>query len=203
MSSETIQEIQSKLDTLLLGNSHILQRLQDMDNIVKQDPEIEAESKSYTPESQLTKNFKLRDLIRSKRAILKGINNMPSNEGVESLIRLCENILQPVRDHYGVPILPNSGYRSPALNESTPNASKTSQHMKCQAVDFEVPGISNFALAKWIRPRLDFDQLILEFYDGEDPHSGWVHCSYVSKEKNRRMVMTTSDGVKYIPGLIY
>ena len=69
-----------------------------------------------------------------------------------------------------------SGYRSPALNKAV-GGSKTSQHCNGQAADFESTRISNPNLAKWIEKNLRFDQLILEFYDGEDPNSGWIHCS--------------------------
>jgi hypothetical protein len=44
-------------------------------------------------------------------------------------------------------------------------------------------------VAEWIRDHLDFDQLILEFHDPEDPMSGWVHVSLKEKE-NRRQVLT-------------
>jgi hypothetical protein len=54
----------------------------------------------------------------------------------------------------------------------------TSQHAKGEAADFEVPGVANIELARWIRDTLDFDQLILEFHDPDDPTAGWVHCSY-------------------------
>ena len=49
----------------------------------------------------LTRNFTLSELTKSDTAIRKGINNNPSAEQVEKLKALCENILQPVRDHFG------------------------------------------------------------------------------------------------------
>ena len=36
---------------------------------------------------------------------------------------------------------------------------------------------------EWIRENLDFDQMIWEF--GNDDNPDWVHISYVSKDKNR------------------
>ena len=45
--------------------------------------------------------------------------------------------------------------------------------------------IDNKELAKYIKNNLIYDQLILEFYNPDDPSSGWVHCSY-NKEENRK-----------------
>ena len=50
---------------------------------------------------QLSRNFSLQELIKSDTAIRKGINNNPSSGQIEKLKDLCENILQPVRDHFG------------------------------------------------------------------------------------------------------
>ena len=62
----------------------------------------------------------------------------------------------------------------------------TSQHTLGQAVDIEIPGIDNEELFDYIKENLEYDQIILEFYDGVDPRSGWVHVSYVSLEDNRK-----------------
>ena len=47
---------------------------------------------------------------------------------------------------------------------------------------------------------MDFDQLILEFYDPDNPSGGWVHVSYNEKGSNRKQVLTY-DGKKYSNGL--
>src|SRR5690606_32172476 len=97
---------------------------------------------------------------------------------------------------------PSSGYRSHALNVAI-GGSKSSQHCRGEAADFEVPGVPNRTLARWIEKRLEFDQLILEFYRAEVPGSGWVHCSYVAPPRIcRREVLTTSDGRSYQRGLL-
>ena len=70
---------------------------------------------------------------------------------------------------------------------------------------FESYSISNPDLAKWIQDNLDFDQLILEFYDGVDPNSGWIHCSYKRDGSNRKDVLTAlkqKGKVKYEKGLV-
>ena len=63
---------------------------------------------------QLSRNFSLQELIKSDTAIRKGIDNNPNADQIEKLKALCENILQPVRDHFGR-VKVTSGYRSPEL----------------------------------------------------------------------------------------
>ena len=124
----------------------------------------------------LSNNFTLNELTKSQTATRKGIHNEPSTEHIENLIHLAKTILQPVREHFGKPVMISSGYRSPELCEAIGSSAK-SQHAKGEAADFEIPGVDNKELAAWITKNCDFDQLILEFYDGVDPNSGWVHCS--------------------------
>ena len=148
---------------------------------------------------QLSANFTLEELCKSQIAERKGIDNMPREPAdatiIENLTRVCDRILQPVRDHFGVPFTPSSGYRSLALNRAI-GSKDTSQHIKGEAVDFEVPGIANADLAMWISDNLEFDQLILEFYTPGKPESGWVHCS-ITGGTNRRMALTINrDGTQ-------
>ena len=83
----------------------------------------------------LSQNFSLRELTTSQTAERKGISNEPTEEHIENLKLLCKNILQPVRDEWGV-VSVSSGYRSPALCEALGSKS-TSQHARGQAADFE------------------------------------------------------------------
>ena len=136
----------------------------------------------------LTKNFSYQEMIKSSTAARIGVSNDATREHVINLVNLCNFILQPVRDEFG-PIRINSGYRSPALNKAV-GGSKTSQHCNGEAADFESSRISNPQLAAWVAKNLDFDQLILEFYDGKDPHSGWIHCSYKMDGSNRKNTLT-------------
>ena len=124
----------------------------------------------------LTRNFSLLELTKSDTAIRKGINNNPSAEQIEKLKLLCENILQPVRDHFGR-VKITSGFRSVELCLAI-NSSANSQHARAEAADFECPGVDNAELADWIKRELPYDQLILEFYTPGEPNSGWIHCSY-------------------------
>ena len=136
---------------------------------------------------KLSENFSLAELVKSQTAVRKGINNEPGTAEIENLIHLAKNILQPVREHFGKPVIISSGYRSPELCEAIGSSAK-SQHAKGEAADFEIGGVDNKELATWISKNTEFDQLILEFYDGVDPNSGWVHCS-ASKEKSRKQIL--------------
>ena len=126
---------------------------------------------------KLTTNFSLNELTKSQTAERKGIDNTPSTEHQENLKSLCENVLQPVRDHFSRVVSISSGYRSPVLCAAIGSKS-TSQHARGEAADFEIFGVSNKALADYIDEALHYDQLILEYWKESDPNSGWVHCSY-------------------------
>lgn len=151
----------------------------------------------------LSKNFTLQEFTKSQTALRMGIDNTPEGEHLEAAKALFENVVQPVREHFG-PTVINSGYRGPALNEAV-GGSATSQHCKGQAVDIECPGVPNADVAQWIVDNLDFDQVILEFYTPGIPDSGWVHVSYKADGENRKSILTAmkEDGkTVYKTGLI-
>ena len=139
---------------------------------------------------KLSNNFSLAELTKSQTAVRKNIKNDPGTQEVNNLIHLAESVLQPVREHFGKPVMISSGYRSPELCEAIGSSAK-SQHAKGEAADFEIPGVDNMQLAIWINKNTDFDQLILEYYEPGDPNSGWVHCSAV-KEGSRAQVLKAS-----------
>ena len=131
---------------------------------------------------KLSSNFSLRELTKSQTAERKGIDNTPTEEHTENLKLLCENILQPTRDEWGV-VSVSSGYRSPALCVAI-GSSEKSQHARGMAADFECHSVDNKELFDWVTSNLDYDQAILEFYTGS-PESGWLHVSY-NKDGNRK-----------------
>lgn len=141
---------------------------------------------------KLSRNFYLSELTKTQQ---RGLDNTPPPDVIERLKLVAIHILQPVRDHYGIAFIPNSGYRSPAVNKAV-GGSKTSQHMTGEAVDFEIPGIPNHELACWVRDNLEFDQLILEFYKPGQPSSGWVHCSYKQHGNRKQCLTINSSGTR-------
>jgi hypothetical protein len=142
---------------------------------------------------RLAKNFSLYEFTRSQYASRKGIANNPSSDEVEALRNLAQNVLQPIRDHFGKAVNISSGFRCKKLNKAI-GGSTTSQHTKGEAADIEIFGVDNLELARWISRNLPFDQLILEYYDVNDgPNSGWVHVSF-KKSGNRNAVLTKNRG---------
>jgi len=147
----------------------------------------------------LTENVSLKELTKSESATRFGISNEPTEEALSNLQKLATHILQPVRDHFGKPLIITSGYRSPELCLKI-GSTTTSQHTKGQASDFEIGGIANKDLSDWIHQNLDYDQLILEFWKPEDANSGWVHCSYKGEGQNRKQYLrafTENGKTKY------
>lgn len=133
---------------------------------------------------QLTENFTLQELTVTST----GLPNQPNAEQLECLKSLAENILQPLRNLYGGPIVVNSGFRSVSVNISIGGASN-SQHCKGQAADLSCD--DNNRLFSLIRNNLDFDQLIWE--SGNDISPAWVHVSF-NYGANRKSVLKMKSG---------
>ena len=139
---------------------------------------------------KLSKNLSLGEFTRSQTAKRKGIDNTPSEKHLEAAKLLAENIFQPIRECFAVPIFISSGYRSDALNEAI-GGSKTSQHSKGEAMDIDMDhrnGPENEEIFHYIRENLPFDQLIWEF--GTDERPDWVHVSYNSDGEQRGQILT-------------
>jgi len=147
----------------------------------------------------LSRNFTLLELIKSDTAVRKGINNNPNAGQIENLKLLCENILQPVRDHFGR-VKVTSGFRSEELCLAI-GSSVNSQHAQGCAADFECVGVDNAEVADWIKKNLETDQLILEYYNPGEPNSGWIHCSWVPVNRREQFMLAyRSEGkTKYKP----
>ena len=147
----------------------------------------------------LSKNFTLQELTKSDTAVRKGIDNNPNSDQITKLQLLCENILQPVRDHFGR-VKVTSGFRSVDLCIAI-GSSPNSQHAKAEAADFECVGVDNAEVADWIKTNLETDQLILEFYTPGEPNSGWIHCSWIPEGRREQFMHAyKSEGkTKYKP----
>ena len=138
---------------------------------------------------KLSDNLSLKEVIKSDTAIKNGIDNNPTEEHIKARKTIANEVFQPVRDYFDVPIYVSSGYRSKALN-SVIKGSATSQHCKGEAIDLDADvfgGVTNKEIYNYIKDNLDFDQLIWEFGTDEEPN--WVHVSYTSKMPNRKMLL--------------
>lgn len=138
------------------------------------------------PEDKLSKYFKYGEVIYSETAQRLGIPNIPTEEQLEKIKLVLLNISDPIREYLGVPVFLSSGFRSAELNAATAGASKTSQHMKGEAIDHQHFGLHK-KIFLFVRDHLDFDQLIYEFGDTNEP--AWVHVSYVNYRKNRKQLL--------------
>ena len=152
---------------------------------------------------QLTSNFSLAELVKSETALRHDMDNTPGETEIENLKQLCEQVLQPVREHFKTGVKVNSGFRHPEVNAKV-GGSKTSDHCRGQASDIEIPGIPNADLAVWIMDNLTYTQLILEFYTPGVPDSGWVHVSYDPANLKKQNLTATKQNGKtvYLPGLV-
>jgi zinc D-Ala-D-Ala carboxypeptidase len=129
----------------------------------------------------LSAHVTLAEFENSPTATTHGINNKMSLSQIESAKLLCENVFEPLRIHLNIPIKISSGYRSPQLNKMI-KGSLSSQHCKAEAMDIKIDA-KGF---HFIKDKLDFDQLIWEFGNDEEPQ--WVHVSY-KKSGNRKQVL--------------
>ena len=135
---------------------------------------------------QLSKNLTLAEVTKSTTAKRLGIDNTPDDWTTENLCQVAINIFQPLRDSFGCPIYVSSGYRSAELNTAIGGSSR-SQHVEGRALDLDADvygGCSNAQIFNWIKENVDFDQLIWEFGDSDNPD--WVHVSYVYDGINRK-----------------
>lgn len=154
---------------------------------------------------RLSEHFTLAEMCKSQTAERRGIDQTPPDEAIKALRILCDAVLERVRKHYGLPIIPSSGYRSPELNRAI-GGSEKSQHCcpigKGAAVDFEVASIPNIEVARWISQQCAYDQLILECFDPKaGANSGWVHVSFVEWPHARGEILTYNRKTGYSPGL--
>jgi len=137
----------------------------------------------------LSKNLSLREATKSVTAIRKGIDNEPSIEVIDNLQSIARYVFQPLRDFFRVPIGISSGYRSDELNDAI-GGSRRSQHITGQALDIDADiygKVSNRQIFDYIKDNLEFDQLIWEF--GDDNNPAWVHVSYKKDSENRMEVL--------------
>ena len=132
----------------------------------------------------ISKHISDREGVYSITAMRRGLDNTPDGEQLANMKLLAEKVFEPLREWVGGPIKINSFFRCPELNKAIGGSSK-SQHCKGQAIDIDdtFHRASNAEMYHFIKDNLDFDQIIWEF--GNDDNPDWVHVSYVSPEENR------------------
>lgn len=141
----------------------------------------------------LSSHFSMKEMTDSQTAVKYGIANVPSEQEIENLRRLCQGTLEPLREALQLPVVITSGFRTKALNDRLAHASSTSQHMRGEAADFYVGKGNREELIKAFReilqnPGIDFDQVIL--------YPTFIHVSFVSKERNRHGILKAQGNGK-------
>lgn len=123
------------------------------------------------------------EMCRSYKATELHIDNRCPEEYKENIVALVENLLDPIREAWGSPIIVSSGYRCPELNKAV-GGSKNSQHLYGMAADLDIGmPVDNKKLFEFIQTLdLDFDQLI------DEKKYQWIHISYKRNGGNRKQI---------------
>ena len=134
---------------------------------------------------KLTEHVTYHEACHSFTAKRLGIENVPSDYQMWNMIVLCTKVFEPLREWVGGPVKINSFFRSVELNKAIGGSSK-SQHCEGRAIDLDdcYGHKTNAEMFKYINDNLDYDQLIWEF--GDDNNPDWIHVSYVDAETNRK-----------------
>lgn len=132
----------------------------------------------------ISKHISYKEATRSLTAIRLGLENKPNEYELSNMIGVAENIFEPLRKWVNDPIKVNSFFRSIELNKAIGGSSR-SQHCQGRAIDIDdtYGHATNAEMFNWIKENLNFDQMIWEFGDDENPD--WVHISWVSEDQNR------------------
>ena len=132
----------------------------------------------------ISKRISDKEGVYSTTAMRRGLDNTPNGAQLDNMKLLAEKVFEPLRKWVGGPIRINSFFRGPELNTAIGGSSK-SQHCKGQAMDVDDGGCNktNAEMYRFIKDELEFDQMIWEFGDDDNPN--WVHVSYVSEDTNR------------------
>ena len=137
---------------------------------------------------KLTEHFTLEEFIKSPTAKEHGISNIPTPLQATNIKALCENVLEPLRKAFNMPIIIGSGFRCEKLNKLVGGV-YNSQHMTGEAADIHIPdndlGLKWF---EWIRTHCKYDQLITE-RNTKNSTRYWIHVSYRRDGKNRMQVI--------------
>ena len=132
----------------------------------------------------ISEHISYKEGVYSTTAMRREIDNTPNNEQLDNMELIAEKVFEPLREWVGGAIKINSFFRCPELNKAIGGSSK-SQHCQGQAIDIDdtYGVVANSEMYHYIKENLDFDQLIWEFGDDDNPN--WVHVSYVSEDANR------------------
>lgn len=132
----------------------------------------------------MTEHFTLEELIYSKTAITKKLDNTPPDPIKKNLQVLAEG-LEKIRSILGTPMNITSAYRNKILNNLVGGVD-TSDHMSGYAADFVSPKFGSVAdICKKIKESgIKLDQCINEY-------GRWVHVSFSPRMRNQHLKFTS------------
>lgn len=133
---------------------------------------------------RISKHISYKEGVYSNTATRLNIDNSPSSYQLSNMGALADNVFEPLRQWVGGPIKITSFFRCEELNKALGGSSR-SQHCEGRAMDIDdVFGrTTNALMFEYIKNNLDFDQLIWEF--GDDNNPDWIHVSFRSPDENR------------------
>ena len=126
----------------------------------------------------MMKYFTITELTSSATALREGIDNRPSKCAYHLLHVLVDQLLDPIREAWGEPIVVSSGYRCKQLNALVGGVKNSHHILGCAADIIAGNRADHRKLFKMIQKmqqegRIKFTQLILE------GNGRWIHISYV------------------------
>mgnify|MGYP006090858213 FL=1 len=134
---------------------------------------------------RISKHITHKEAIRSNTALRLNISNIPNDYETSNMVGIATHVFEPLREYVGGPIKINSMFRSEDLNRAIGGSSR-SQHCQGRAIDLDdtFGYKTNAEMFNYIKNNLNYDQIIWEFGDSNNPD--WVHVSYVSMDQNRK-----------------
>ena len=149
---------------------------------------------------RISEHISFKEATKSNTALRLNLDNTPNDYQITNMVGLALNIFEPLRKFVGGPIKINSFFRCEQLNRAIGGSSR-SQHCDGRAIDLDdtFGHKTNAEMFQYVKDNLNFDQMIWEF--GDDNNPNWVHVSYISEDENRGRCMkaTKVNGkTKYI-----
>tara|TARA_Y100001938_G_C7911532_1_gene339849 strand:+ start:256 stop:717 length:462 start_codon:yes stop_codon:yes gene_type:complete len=149
---------------------------------------------------RISEHISFKEATKSNTALRLNLDNTPNDYQITNMVGLALNIFEPLRKFVGGPIKINSFFRCEQLNRAIGGSSR-SQHCEGRAIDLDdtFGHKTNAEMFQYVKDNLNFDQIIWEF--GDDNNPNWVHVSYISEDENRGRCMkaTKVNGkTKYI-----
>ena len=137
---------------------------------------------------KISDHISYKEAVKSNTALRLNIKNEPDDYQITNMVGIAHNVFEPLREYVGGPIKINSMFRCEELNRAIGGSSR-SQHCEGRAIDIDdtFGHKTNAEMFEYIRNNLNFDQLIWEF--GDDNNPAWVHVSYIAEDGNRKRVM--------------